>query len=167
MREREADYITARRDRDVLDPVDRVTHRGSAHGLAGVELPEGVAGPRPNRFESSGIVSKEHQVTRRGHCPAPRIASSNLGIAPHNLSLGQRIRQQNLLSVVIGCKLRAGIVKSLALDKCLRVSKKDAATLQRHEVEKSGNGIVRRRKPIRSSVDARTDLRALGAGYFS
>src|SRR6202034_2737385 len=95
------------------------------------------------------------------------IASSDLGITPNDLSLGHGVCQENFLSMVIGRKLRAGIVISLALGKCLRMSEKYAATLQRHEVEKSGDGIIGRREPIRSSVDARTDLRALGGRGLS
>ena len=40
MRKREAENVASCRNRDVLDPIDCVSHRRSMHRLAGVEVPE-------------------------------------------------------------------------------------------------------------------------------
>ncbi len=61
MGEGEADNVASGGDRDILRPVDRITHRRSMDGLAGVELPEGTAGSRCNCFKSSGIIREEQR----------------------------------------------------------------------------------------------------------
>ena len=167
MREGEADHVASGGDRHILRPVDRITHRGSVDVLAGVELPEGTAGSRCNRFKSSGIVREEHQIARRGERPAPGVSPADLRIAPDDLAFGHGVRQQNLLRGVIGHLLRARTVVRLALGKRLRMREEDAATLKRHHIEESGVGIVRRRKPIRGAIDARTNVGTRRRRYSS
>src|SRR5271157_5623506 len=64
-------------------------------------------------------------------------------------------------------KLRAGIVIGLTLYKRFGVREKQVTALKGHDIEEANIGIVRRRKPVRGSIDARADIRAFRGWYSS
>src|SRR5450432_1102456 len=67
----------------------------------------------------------------------------------------------------VGGELRAGSVESLTLSKRLRFYEVDVAVLEGHYVEEAGVWIVRGREPIRSAIDAGTDIRAFLGWNFT
>src|SRR5580658_3685497 len=160
MGKREADKVASCGDSHVLHSIDRVTHRRCADALTRIELPKSTASSRFNSLEASGIIREKYQIACCSERATPRVSVADLRIAPNNLSFRHGVCQQNLLRVVISRLLRASTVVGFARSKRLRTGEEDAATLQRHDIEESGVGIVRRRKPIRGAVDARTNVGA-------
>src|SRR5450759_3232471 len=86
----EAENIASSADGHVLNPIDRIGHRGCTDSLAGIEVTERVAGRCFNCLQRTGIVPKEHQAAGGCECPTPGVALDYLRITPHRLSISHR-----------------------------------------------------------------------------
>src|SRR5439155_4625721 len=161
MWKRKAKNVALRRDRYILNAIDRVAHWRCYEFLAGVEVPEGSASCRVNRLERLRIITKEHQPAGGCQCSTPRVAAANLRITPYWLSICHRKRQQNFLPVFVRWGLRARIVESLAMRELSGDCEVFVTAFEGHHVEQLRVRIVGRREPVRSTSNPRADVCAL------
>ena len=66
MRQRKGEHVTARGDRDILSPSDRVRHRRREERLSGIEVPQRMSVLGVHRFQRVGIIAKEDEPAGGG-----------------------------------------------------------------------------------------------------
>src|ERR1700682_1718118 len=115
MEQCETKNIASRSDRYVLDSLDRITHRRSAHDLSRIEMPKWPAGFCFHCLEGFRIVAEEHESARRCQCAPPRPAWDLLRVAPKSRSNPQRKLQLNFPETLPRGKNCAGVIEGLAL----------------------------------------------------
>src|SRR6516164_3479388 len=100
--------VAAGGDGQVLLPVDAVAHRRSRNGLAGVEVPEWLAGSGVHGLKRLRVVCKKDQTAGGGHGAARGMAFAGLHVAPRRLLALEREGQENFLVVVALAAAGAG-----------------------------------------------------------
>src|SRR6266852_2066513 len=158
--QRETEQVASSADGHILNSVYRIGHGRRTERLPRIEVPERLARLGIDGLKGLGVVAKKNQSTRRRKRSSPRVAMTRLGIPPHLFPVRRRERQQHLLRVFIRRTLRTSSVESLSLGKRLRLCKVEVAIFESHRIKKACVRIVRGRKPVRCTNDARTNIRA-------
>src|ERR1017187_6416530 len=160
VRQRETEHVAPCGHCHILHTIHGIGHGRCAHRLARIEVPQRPARTRVDRFEGFAIVPKEQDPPSRRQRPAPGFSWAYLRVTPDRFSIRRGKCQQNLLGLFGWWKSGTGVIKRLAWYEFSGLCEKKITALQCDYVKETSIRIVGRRKPIRSPVDSRADIRA-------